>query len=193
MKLGQKTQVRSPAGAANASGAAPPATPSALFAVFDRPLANAWSDGPVSGDEICPGLTIYHDAGDSLFYWRQRDLNLEMTVYQFQGTYLSLAAGMPAAMISMLGPGRGVSATIDATASRPVTVFFRLNLDLPDGRETLHETFVLHRGERQATFDLDGVTGRLDAARDAWLDLILADPAMTELTIHNLDVDVFDV
>lgn len=164
------------------------------YAVFAEPLSDNWSASPARNEDICPGLTLFHDADNSQFYWKQGDgPSLVMTTYRFTGTYLSIAASLSEEMIDALGPGRHVAVRISATASRPMTVFVRLNIDVPGGREVLHEALVLDAGERWTLFDLDGARGALDLATAAWLDVIFSDPSMSEVSIDALDVDLIDV
>ena len=63
--------------------------------VFARPLPITRSEQPEAGSQICEGLTLYHDASGGLFAWQQTaDRTLKLTIYQFQGSYLSLAIGI---------------------------------------------------------------------------------------------------
>ena len=170
----------------------PAPEPAAIcYEIFKERIGRRWSFAPVPGEEICNDLTLFHDAGNSLFYWSQgRAPSLVLTTYQFLGTYVSLAAGMPAATVASLGPGSRIDVKMKITSTRPLTTFLRLNLDLPEGRELLHETLVIDRSDKHARFDLAGARGSVDSARNAWLDIIFSDPSMSEIAIKDLQLNV---
>lgn len=158
--------------------------------VFALPLALKRSDQPASGSQICDGLTLYHDASDGLFAWQQTASQaFKLTVYQFHGSYLSLAIGIADGVISDMRRQGYLRVTKDVSASRPIAAFLRLNV-LTDGRhQQMHQTLIVDRGQRSTSFDLDGLPGEFGPIDNAWLDLIFADPQMVEITLAALAID----
>jgi len=54
--------------------------------VFEAPLDQRRGDNPVTGQEICTGLSLHHDAHDATLTWQQTpDHSLLLTIHQFSG------------------------------------------------------------------------------------------------------------
>jgi len=161
------------------------------FAIFDAPLAGRRADGPASGSPICPGLTLFHDTQDGIFAWEQSaDCALILTVYQFDGTYLSVAAAVEAERRADFAPGRTLSLTVELAASRPVTTYLRLNAAMAEGHDTLFETRIADRAPLETGFDLSALNlGRSDL-RDAWVDIVFANPAMAEIIVSDIALEI---
>ena len=155
--------------------------------VLTAPMSVQTAMQPDSGSAICDGLALYHDASDGIYFWRQTEKNnLQLTVYQFGGTYLSLAIGMDEDhVIKMRHAGR-LSVQIHAICSRAITAFLRLNVQIDGRQEQMHQTLIFHKGERTSNFDLDGLPGEFGPIENAWLDLIFIDPQMVEITLSSL-------
>lgn len=158
--------------------------------VFCRALQTRRVDQPDAGSQICNGLTLYHDAGGGLYSWHQTpDCALKLTVYQFDGSYLSLAIGIAEDVISDMRRQGYLCVSKTVTASRPIAAFLRLNV-VTDGRhQQMHQTLIIDRGQRTTSFDLDGLPGEFGPIENAWLDLIFADPQMVEVTLAALKID----
>lgn len=171
------------------SGRTRSAVPAMGYDVFRQPLKTKAARITESNVQLCPGLTLFHDSQTPSLHWGQTaECALTLTCYQFDGGYLSLAAGVDEGFRAQMGRGQCVTATLDIETSRPVTTFMRLNLALEDGRETLFETVVADHGARHARFDLDAVHNPFDGLSDAWLDVIFSEPAMLDITISNLSL-----
>ena len=139
---------------------------------------------PQPGAALGRGLALHHDAATHLSGIAARDGGLVLTIYQFEGSYLSLAVTLPEAMIGHLRPGRRLKVEIDAQVSRPLTTFLRLNLDASARRQELHEVVVLDTGARSGRFDLDAAGETPPAS--AWLDVVFARPRMVEIRLSAL-------
>lgn len=157
------------------------------LAIFSAPLPSPRSVQPSSGSAVCDGLTLYHDAKDGNFFWQQTKNNsLQLTVYQFDGSYLSLAAGMKEDQIAQLRQSGFLHVLMAVRSSRPITAFLRLNAQIDGRTEQMHQTFVIDQGTRSTSFDLDGLPGEFGPIENAWLDLILVDPRMVEIKLSSL-------
>ncbi len=157
------------------------------LAVFAEPLRAPRSAQPSSGSKICDGLTLYHDAQDGNYFWQQTKTKaLQLTVYQFDGSYLSLAVGMGASQIGALRQSGFLHVQKAIRSSRPITAFLRLNIQTDGRTEQMHQTLIVDKDGRSTSFDLDGLPGEFGPIENAWLDLIFIDPQMVEITLSSL-------
>lgn len=157
--------------------------------VLGRDLPQRLSLCPVvSGERVCDGLSLYHDAQSPLFYWVQTyNRALQITCFQFSGSYISLAFALDAIAPDVERAGRA-TVSIGCNASRPLTVFVRLNIVSDGLQQTLHETVVVDRGLRSTNFDLSGLPNAAGEISNLWVDVIFTEPSMTELVITELQV-----
>lgn len=157
------------------------------LAIFTSALPTPRLAQPASGSSICEGLTLYHDASDGNFFWQQtKNHALQLTAYQFDGGYLSLAIGMGEGQIARLRQSGFLHVHKEIRSSRPITAFLRMNAQI-DGRvEQMHQTLIIDQGTRSSNFDLDGLPGEFGPIENAWLDLIFIDPQMVEITLSSL-------
>ena len=147
-------------------------------------LASDWRlDEPASGTVVVPGVTLFHDAAGGNFVVQRRERDLAFTIYQFPGTYMSVAVDVPAPFRARLRPGWRFTVGLAAEASRSTTTFVRLNLSDRHNKKVLHEVVVVDTGERGAVFDLDGVGSDWSSA---WVDLIFSHPRMSEIRVSGL-------
>ena len=144
-------------------------------------------EGPATGSRLGPAATLHHDADAPALGLAMRPGGLRITTYQFAGTYLSLALDLPVQIRDALAPGCRLTVDLDATASRRLTVFLRLNLQGPRGMSVLHELAVLRQGTRRVRFDIPADFEPVDAA---WLDIILSHPRMSEAVLSGVHVTV---
>lgn len=146
---------------------------------------------PSSGIEIADGLSIYHDAAGGEFAVIPGDSGCaRFVIYQFLGSYLSVAAALATDHRRNLGPGRALMATLSVDSTRALTVFLRLNLQAGDERQTLYETIVVEAGKRVVSFDLDAIRLPFDQIGAVWLDVIFSEPEMTEILLRDISLEV---
>lgn len=161
-----------------------------LEGVLSAPEPGWRTQDPGSGSVIAAGVRIYHDAGLQNVLVSRPATGLLLTVYQFDGSYLSLAVDVPGAVRGRLRPGWRLAAELTASASRPVTTFLRLNLESPSGGQALHEVVVVETGPRTAVFALDAVNNGWSSA---WLDIIFSHPRMAEIHVQGLSLNFQEV
>ncbi|MEM7744514.1 MAG: DUF6478 family protein [Pseudomonadota bacterium] len=148
---------------------------------------------PQSGLAMDPQLTIYHDAsGGEFAAVIEEGCRVRLVIYQFDGSYLSIAAALTQAQRKLLGPGRLFDVKLEVETTRPLTVFLRLNIQAGEDGQTLYETIVVDSGERAVSFDLDGVRLAFHKIDSLWLDVIFSEPEMTEITVREVDLKVTD-
>ena len=110
---------------------------------------------------------------------------IHLRIGAFDGDFLSLAVKVPSP--EKFVAARPILLDVDAVASRPITVFLRLNVAGLGSRKNLHDALVLTEGPRQIAFDLLPLDLAELEPTDAWLDVILAEPANTEISITRLE------
>ena len=169
----------------------------ATFDLWHRPVEPARGVSPQSGFALCDRLTLYHDAQKPRVLWRQKQvggaLDFRLTIYQFDGEYLSLAAGLPIEDCAAIVPGNRVEVVFEGGASRPLNCFLRLNLTADEHHEVLHEAFVFHQGRYHIEFDPSGLPLAFGNRLSVWLDIIFSQPAMCEINIASLDIAVHEL
>lgn len=161
---------------------------------FRRALVPGGVVDPASGSAIGPDLSLFHDGAPAVLAWRQRPdpgagwgaQRLGLVVYQFTGSFLSLVVGVPPDLAARARSGMGIELGFSAQATRPITLYLRLNIDDGAHRATLHDTVLVLQGTRRVVFDLTSAAEALRGRPRIWLDLIFAEPAMAEIELGRL-------
>lgn len=158
--------------------------------VLDSVLARlepGWRiDNPKPGSAIADDIRLYHDADARNVAIARIDDGLRLTVYQFRGSYLSLAVGVPGHVRARLRTGWRLIVGLTAEATRPITTFVRLNMGHRQGNGVLHEVLVVAAGARTAAFE--PVASQPEWS-SAWLDIIFSHPRMTEIDLCGLNLE----
>lgn len=145
---------------------------------------------PETGTRVGSGTDLYHDASSGEFACTVRDDgSIVLTIYQFDGSYLSVVKALPRSQLSRCRPGRKLQLSFDASSTRPLTVFCRMNAATSEATETRHEMLVIHKGGRSAEFDLAGLGLDLHELQSVWLDVIFSEPQMTEVVLKNINLE----
>ncbi len=153
----------------------------------------ARNDNPAPGTGINPGLDLYHDAETAEYASvLTGDGSLVLTIYQFDGSYLSLVAAMPGPLLGRLRSGGKVRLRLTADCTRPLTAFARVNLKTVEQSEMHHETVVISHGPRIVDVAMDGVRLPLDQLTAAWVDVIFSEPEMIEIAFSELSLEVIN-
>lgn len=153
----------------------------------EPPRGHQRYDNPGSGTAIEERITLFHDAGDARFAIVLADApRIRLTTYQFDGSYISLAVGLRKSDLRHARPGGGLTMDLDATATRPIPMFARLNLRTPEKTETLYETVLLHRTGHELRFPMDAAQIQFSQLEAGWMDLIFSNPQMSEIDIQDL-------
>ncbi|MEM6621154.1 MAG: DUF6478 family protein [Pseudomonadota bacterium] len=150
-------------------------------------------DNPSSGVELLPGLSCYHDAPHAEFATSVlAPGSVRLTLYQFAGSYMSLAVMVPSAVRRAFRPGCLLQIGLEIEATRPLTTFLRLNVQNAQAVEVLHETIVVGRERRNVSFDLGSLRGTDSDVKSTWLDIILSDPEFCEIDLSGVLFEVKD-
>ncbi len=157
------------------------------------PLARSGVVVPATGSEICPGVTLHHDAPGAALTLRQiaargaadpAPFALALDCLDFPGSFLSLALALPEAAQRGLRSRHLLRVTADLAMERPVEVFARLNLRHGPNHEQLVQQ--LRPGRIEVEFDLSGTRMNERRVEAMWLDLIFESPAMNRFVLADL-------
>lgn len=163
----------------------------------------AWS-GPVypSGisavenkQKIGNEVTIFHDCMNSELSFRQvRNTNekdfapfgLRMDVFNFDGSFLSLAIDMPSEAVTGLKRNHILRLDLIVESERQQEMFARLNIKHgPNTEQIVRE---LDMSEREIWVEFDMYYTQFNEARGdgMWVDLIFEGPSMNQVTIRDV-------
>ncbi|WP_194097454.1 DUF6478 family protein [Marivivens aquimaris] len=177
---------------------------------FPRPRGTDWSWRPntwraplaergvvsvasrtVIGDEI----TLFHDcrynemAFRQLRNTREADLapfGLRLEVYEFAGTFLSLAIDLPDSACDGLKTRHLIRMEPIVQCERPIEIFARLNIKHGPNVEQIVRELDLNADHVSVEFDLGYSDLNEKRIEQAWVDLIFEGPQMNQVTIRDV-------
>ncbi|MBV1864440.1 MAG: hypothetical protein KUG74_08365 [Rhodobacteraceae bacterium] len=163
----------------------------------------AWS-GPVepigvaaitSKTRIGSELTIFHDCRNSELSLRQvrntreEDLapfGIRMDVFNFDGSFLSLAIEMPPESVQGLKRSHLLRLNMIVESERPQEMFARLNLRHGPNTEQIVRELDLGSRELWVEFDLFYTQFNENRGGSMWIDLIFEGPSMNQVVIRDI-------
>lgn len=177
-------------------------------APISRPLHTDWAwrpalwTGPVrpaglvalaSGTEFGPGAKVFHDCPRNECSVRQVRLpggggapyGVDVEVFHFGGSFLSLALDLPADGIEGLSRRHVLRLDLRIEAERPVSVFGRLNLRHGPNVEQITLGFDAGAGE-VVEFDLVSLALEEDRLSAGWVDVIFEAPQMNRIRVGDV-------
>lgn len=195
----------------NAAAAARLALPRPGSDTFPRPSGTDWSWRPKPWRIACPELglapalpkdsitnelVIFHDCKAREISLRQvrntRDIDLSpygmtLEVFHFDGTYLSLVIEVPADSCTGLRKSHLIRLAANITRERPTRIYARLNVKHGPNTEQILLTLP---DEEDSVVEFDLAYSQLIEARAErmWVDLMIEDPAMNQITFHDLNL-----
>jgi hypothetical protein len=180
-------------------GAAPVDAPP-MADVAWRP--EAWSgaialpEGGPQGRKVGEELTLYHDCPLGLVSLRQRPnaaedrapFGLVLSVYEFQGSYLSLSLQVPADRFALTGSQHVIAVDLTLRSEAPQSCLARLNI-VHGGTTAQTTAGLLRQGDRAlAEFDLDALRLNERRTERIWIDLFVERPSMNRIAIADFVV-----
>ncbi|MEM9427224.1 MAG: DUF6478 family protein [Pseudomonadota bacterium] len=153
-------------------------------------LAMVESKSPVGRE-----AKIFHDCALSELSVRQlRNTKAEdiapygvrMDVFQFDGSFLSLALDLPPGAINGLTRRHIIRLEIRVETEKPLEIFGRINVRHGPNVEQLVREFDGSSGELNLEFDMAATRLNETRIERAWLDLIFEGPEMNAITLHDL-------
>lgn len=152
---------------------------------------------PANGAAFGDGLTVYHDASGGVFSLMRRPVRgganpheLFFESYEFEGSYFSLALGVPNDLPRPAPHGEKIVLRMDLRVSRPVDLFLRMNFSRAGVIEQIHHGGRADSGPALFVFDPAHVGGGARPDDGLWLDLIFSHPRMMEIAVRDLSLSL---
>ncbi|WP_373355541.1 DUF6478 family protein [Pseudoroseicyclus sp. CXY001] len=162
-------------------------------ALWQSALTTPALAGAGSRSALGPEVTLFHDCPRREIILRQvrngaagqtPPFGLEVEVFAFEGSFLSLVLELPAEAAAGLGRRHVVRLNLTAEMERPLELFARLNLRHgPNTEQIVRE---VPAGGAEVAFDLGYATLDEKRIERLWLDLIFESPRMTRVTLRDV-------
>lgn len=175
-----------------------------------KPLGTDWSwrpdlwRGPISNPGIASvpgraiigdGIALFHDCRKSELSVRQirntREADIapysfRMDVFQFDGSFLSLAIDLPEGSTKGLRLNHLVRVDLTVEMESPLEIFVRLNVKHGPNLEQIVRELPLNTDEAMVEFDL--VYSKINEKRveRMWVDVIFEGPQMNQIVLRDL-------
>ncbi len=177
---------------------------------FPKPLHSDWAWRPElwRGPITPPGqasaktkarfgseVTLFHDCRISELTVRQirntreadvAPFGLRVDVFNFDGSFLSLAIDLPEAAVLGLKRRHLVRMTAAIETERRLEIFARLNVRHGPNTEQLVRELPLGQGEIVVEFDLAYSSLNEKRVEKAWVDLIFEQPSMNQVILRDV-------
>lgn len=140
-------------------------------------------------------VTLFHDCARSELTLRQlrnrreRDLapyGLRMDVFNFDGSYLSLAIDLPEDAARGLLRKHLIRLETIVELEKPIEIFARLNIKHGPNTEQIVRELPLHEQDIMVEFDLAYSRIQEKRIEKLWLDLIFEGPQMNQVILRDL-------
>lgn len=159
--------------------------------------------GPLAVPGVCAArtqsalgteVTVFHDCPHSELTLRQvrniqafdrAPFGLQMEVFRFEGSFLSLVIDLPQAAVDGLKRTHLLCMDAIIEVERPMKVFARANVQHgPNTEQSVRE--LPPEGNAVVEFDLTYTDLREKNLEKAWVDLIFEAPAMNQITLRDV-------
>ncbi|MDV7141336.1 DUF6478 family protein [Tropicimonas sp. TH_r6] len=151
--------------------------------------------GIPSGTAVSPEITLYHDCKVNEISLRQvrnrtasdiAPFGLQMDVFRFDGSFLSLAVPLPEEATNGLLRRHLVGLRMLLRLERPLELFARVNVRHGPNTEQKVREIRAESGEVTFEFDLAYTEMNERMVEKAWLDLIFESPEMNQVEIRDM-------
>ncbi|MEM6619012.1 MAG: DUF6478 family protein, partial [Pseudomonadota bacterium] len=177
-----------------------------------KPARTEWSHRPEAwAGPVVPGgvaavetktqigseVTIFHDCSRSEMSFRQvrntreedfAPFGLRLDVFNFDGSFLSLAVEMPKGALDGLKRTHLLRLDLILESERPQEMFARLNIRHGPNTEQIVREIDMSTRRIAVEFDLYYTQFNEDRGEGMWVDLILDSPSMNQVTFRDLTV-----
>ncbi len=162
-----------------------------------------WS-GPLCPSGVAPArnnatlgneVTLYHDCKMQTLSLKQirntrpsdvAPFGLQMEVYTFDGSFLSLVLKAPDGMVKGLTKNHILRLSLRIESERPLEIAARMNLKHGPNTEQISKEIDQSQGDSLAEFDLAYVPFNEKHSEHIWFDLFFDSPAMNKVTLRDL-------
>ncbi len=150
-----------------------------------------------SKTELDSHVTLFHDCASTELISQQTTLNrsksgpafaLDIRVFHFDGTFLSLAVDLPPEGSQGLGQNHVLQVDLDLETETPLELFGRLNVKHGPNTEQLVLELDQDAKEQRFEFDLAYANLRERPVDRVWVDLIFERPRMNRIVLRDLAV-----
>lgn len=164
-------------------------------ALWREPLAVPGMSSAQSGTRLGDEIVLFHDCKHSELTLRQvRNLReadlapfgLRMDVFNFDGSFLSLALDLPDGAVDGLKRAHLIRVDAIVELEKPLEIFVRLNIKHGPNTEQLVRELPLKEDTVMVEFDLAYSKLNEKRVERAWIDLIFENPQMSQVTVRDL-------
>jgi len=161
---------------------------------WDRPIAAADASPLASGTSLAPLVSVYHDGQVAEVYHKQsiapadaaNSYELSLDVERFDGTYVSLALGLPVEEIKQIQRSDLIRLDLSYSSHIPVNAMTRANIKIGPNVESVTREIDRTRAKPFVEFDLHYVELDIQEITDVWVDVIFEQPGKNVITVHDL-------
>jgi hypothetical protein len=159
------------------------------------PLRKFGMSSVASGAYLGRELKVFHDCAEPEISLRQirnsreADLapfGLQMDVFNFDGSYLSLVIDLPQSAAHNLKRRHLFRMDVIVELERPLKMFARLNIKHGPNEEQVVRELPLNRKSTLIEFDLAYTGLNEKRVEHLWVDLIFEEPAMNQVVLRDL-------
>ncbi len=179
----QKTNIKVPNGFVlppkTQWGYTPPLWDSSAHEIFGNIL---------TGTELAKHVTLHHDGVGSNFAIRPpaEGIGLDFEFEQFSGSFMSIAFGFPEKAAKSIGRHDLLRISVISSADKSFQAYARLNLRHGPNNEQIIRMIDIGDGESFAEFDIFYTEFEPNRASDAWIDLIINNPANCKFSLSDV-------
>ncbi len=153
-------------------------------------LVNSGFGGGISGTvltgtELAPRVNLHHDASTAEMEISAADGGLGLAFGAFDGSFLSLALGLPEDGLRGLGRNDLVRIALRSESAEPFKAYARLNLAYGPNTEQIVRMLEIGNGESFAEFDIFYSEFDPQRASNAWIDVIFNEPSGRRFTLSD--------
>ena len=165
------------------------------------PLMRKSLTGLPTGMGLCEEIKIFHDCHYSEVNLRQSrcetaqshaPFGLDLEVYDFDGSFMSLAIDLPETVLAGLGPNHIIRLDLQIETEVQVELIARLNIKQgPDNAQILRDIPLGHEGAPQGEmveFDLAYAKLEERGIEKLWLDLIFGNVEMNRIRLRDISL-----
>lgn len=142
----------------------------------------------LTGTELAKHITLHHDGEGVDFAIRPPDTEkgMNFAFSDFNGSFMSIAFGFPEEAAKSIGRHDLLRISINSSARENFQAYARLNLRHGPNNEQIIRMIDIGEGENFAEFDIFYTEFEPNRASDAWIDLIINDPAGREFSLRDV-------
>lgn len=165
--------------------------------IWSGPVSPSGMSSIANKSKIGNELALFHDCKVSEMTLRQVRNNqegdlapfgIQLDVFNFEGSFLSLAIEMPHDAVEGLKKEHIIRLTLIIDSERPQEMFARMNLRHGPNTEQIVRELDLSTRELFVEFDLFYTNFKEARAQSIWFDLIFESPSMNQITVRDVTV-----